>query len=209
MRRAPWPRIVAAVVALTGVVLVVVGALLATVWKPPTTSSVRVVADQGVPAVVTAPGALGLDGPSVRVEAFAARAAQPVFLGVARTADLDAWLAETPRQVLVGIDAADRAVTEKAGGSGTPGDPAASDIWVASVAGEGSAGLTWPEQDGSWSLVALADGTAAPQVVTFTWPLDPPTSLAPGVVALGVLLLVAGVVALAMLVVRDREEAQP
>jgi len=203
-----WPRLMAVGVAVVGVALVVLGVLMATVWKLPVTSSVKVLAAAGVPVVVTAPGALSLDGRSVDVVAVADSPTQPVFLGIGRSDDVDAYLNGVSQQVLTGISAAGEAVVEREEGKGTVSDPVHSDVWVASEVGSGTAQLTWPEQKGAWTLVAALDGTGSgPKQVTFTWRLAATRSMAPAVIALGALVLVVGLVALAMIVARSRQEA--
>ena len=203
-RRRLWPRLLAAGVAVAGVVLVVLGTLLDTVWKAPTVATVTVAAADGVPVVITAPGALSLEGSTVEVEA-GGQGGQPVFLGVGRTLDVNAYLGDVSRQALTGISAKGNAIVRREGSQSQASDPAHSDVWVASILGTGAAQLSWPEQKGSWTLLAATDGTGSgPRQVTFTWPLPATASAAPTVIALGALLLGVGVVAFALVVVRAR-----
>ena len=47
------------------------------------------------------------------------------------------------------------------GGTSRPGAPAAQDIWVAQTQGTDPQRLTWPVDDGDWSVVVMnADGSA-------------------------------------------------
>ncbi len=210
MRRRLGPRLLAAGVAGAGLALVVLGALLATVWKAPTTASVTVPAAAGVPVLVTAPGALSLQAKSVRVTATAGERETPVFLGVGRSGDVAAFLGDTSRQVLAGVSADGAALVKREGSQAAGSDPARSDVWVASNVGQGAAQLTWPEQPGSWVLVASTAGAGSgPAQVTFTWPLPIVSSAAPTLIAIGGVLLVIGVVAFALIIVRAREDVQP
>jgi len=72
-------------------------------------------------------------------------------------------------------------------------DPTGSDLWVAEATGDGEAELEWSRQDGRWSVLVAAVGPdAGPVTLRLTWPQVVTTPwLAPGV-AVGGLLLVAG-----------------
>jgi hypothetical protein len=168
-------------------------------------SVVSVRAVDGVPFFVTAPGALSLDGPKVLVRAAGFPEAQQVFVGVGRTRDVQEYLGDAARQVLTGITADGLPKVRQEGTEPSASDPARADIWVASIATTGPASLTWPEQPGSWTLVAATDGSApAPESVELTWRLNPPTSRWPMLVGAGAVLTVAGLVALLLLVGRPR-----
>lgn len=207
MHRRRLQMIVACSVALVGLLVLGLGVLLGTAWKAPTESVVRVGQTDGVPFVMTAPGALSLDAATVFVEAFAEES-QPVFIGVGRTRDVQAYVAEASRQVLTGIAADGAPMLRREGTQSSGSDPGQSDVWVASAVGAGSASLRWPEQEGSWTLVAATNGTTTgPSLVRFTWPLDPPASQWPFVVGVGALIFIAGVVTVLLLLARTREEA--
>lgn len=85
-------------------------------------------------------------------------------------------------------------------------DPTGSDLWVVEVAGDGSATLEWPAQDGRWSLIAVSLGESAP-TLDLSWPQTVTTPwLWPGV-ALGVLLLAIAAVLLVRILRQRREGA--
>jgi hypothetical protein len=82
---------------------------------------------------------------------------KPLFVGVARTRDVDAYLRGVSRSEVSDIDYAPFSAryTQRAG-TRTPARPAAQDIWAA----QGSDTLTWNVQKGDWSVVAMnADGS--------------------------------------------------
>ena len=87
-----WGRRFSWCLALAGLALVVVGALEATVWSkgPGVVGVLR--GNPGTPVVDTAPGVLRLAGPPVRVEVSGATG--PVFLGIARAAEAESYLAD-------------------------------------------------------------------------------------------------------------------
>ena len=101
------------------------------------------------------PGALG----KVRVNVSSANG-KPVFAGIARTRDVDAYLLGTAHETLTDIDVDPFEPTfEQAPGSGTPARPADQRFWVATS--DGSKPLDWKVQDGTWSVVVMnADGSA-------------------------------------------------
>lgn len=82
-------------------------------------------------------------------------------------------------------------------------NPAGSDLWVLEESGVGSATLTWPAQPGRWSLVAVSLGEAAP-VVEMSWPRTVTTPWLWPCVAVGSLLLLAGLALAARLWLRAR-----
>lgn len=108
-----------------------------------------------------------------------------VFVGLARTSDVDRYLAD-------GVPAV---------------APTASPIWVASASGPGAQTLTWPASSGRWSLVVMnADGSrhvAADVRVSAELPVLATASGA--VFVTGVVLLVAAAIGLVVAVPRTRQ----
>lgn len=85
----------------------------------------------------------------------------PVFVGIAREADLDRYLATTAhdelREVRIGADR----YRSREGGA-PPSAPADEDIWVASAAGAGRQTVEWEARDGNWAVAVMnADGSRA------------------------------------------------
>jgi hypothetical protein len=95
---------------------------------------------------------------TVRVRATSNDPAKPVFIGIARTTDVAAYLDQTAYS------------TVRADGSGTARDhaggpltttPDQTHIWAASTSGTGRQTLTWRTHGGDWTLVlANANGSA-------------------------------------------------
>jgi hypothetical protein len=83
---------------------------------------------------------------------------RPVFAGIARTRDVDAYLADSAHTRLTDIDVDPfRPEYRDAPGSGTPGRPGDETFWAASSE-DGT--LTWDVEDGDWSVVVMnADGS--------------------------------------------------
>jgi hypothetical protein len=86
----------------------------------------------------------------------------PVFVGVARSADVDTYLGGAARATLTDIEVDPfEASYRTSGGDRRPAAPAAQDIWAASAHGAGSQTLTWDVEDGDWSVVVMnGDGSA-------------------------------------------------
>jgi hypothetical protein len=78
---------------------------------------------------------------------------KPVFVGIARAADADAYLGNVKRAVVSGRyepgDATER------GDSAPVTPPAERKIWAASVSGAGERTLTWKLRDGHWVVVLM------------------------------------------------------
>src|SRR6185437_7261839 len=88
------------------------------------------------------------------------------------------------------------------GGRATLPDPNGVDVWVASVSAPGTASLIWPDQPGSWRLVVATDGRAPAPALVLTWPRTGGGSAVPALIAVGLMLLVGGLVSLALQVAK-------
>jgi hypothetical protein len=128
-----------------------------------------------------------------------ASSAKPVFVGIARTSAVDAYLAGAPYASAKDIDLDPFTVTYVTHrGSASPGRPASQRFWAASAVGTDKAELTWKLKSGSWSIVVMnadgspgvsADVTAGAKVAWLLW-------AGIGVAVLGGLLLAAAVATL-------------
>ena len=111
-------------------------------------------ADDGGPWVLDF---LDLD---VRLRVDGAGASDEVFVGIARTSDVERYLDGAPHSIVDEIDG--RVVRYRQ----EPGDasvtsPLDLDIWVASASGADEQEITWEARGGRWSVVVMnADGTA-------------------------------------------------
>ncbi len=124
---------------------------------------------------------------------------EELFLGVARADDVDRYLAGVAHATLtdLGGDGPSYDMTDGAAPSTAPAD---ADIWRTSTSGTGELAITWPVDEGTWTVVAMnADGSAgveADMAAGATLPaLDWVTPL---LLSLGAAGLVVGVVALAL-----------
>ena len=96
----------------------------------------------------------------VRLEATS-RTARPVFVGIARTEDVRAYLRPVAHTTVTDVDASPfRAHQRDSAGAARATPPAKRPIWVASAQGTGSQEVAWKVKDGQWSVVVMnADGT--------------------------------------------------
>ena len=85
----------------------------------------------------------------------------PVFVGIARTSDVDDYLRGVDHAVVTDFDSAPfRADYREQPGRAVPAPPARQRIWDAAAHGAGKQTLTWDVRDGDWSVVVMnADGT--------------------------------------------------
>ncbi len=96
----------------------------------------------------------------VRLRAQGAGATDEVFIGIARTPDVEAYLDGAPYSVIEELDGR-RVEYRRELGVSTVDAPSELDIWVASAEGPGEQELTWEARGGRWSLVMMnADGSA-------------------------------------------------
>jgi hypothetical protein len=198
LRRWPIPKLAAATVALVGGLLVAAGGLQATVFAPSSVSQATLLSPRQS-VITTAVGLLGLEGPRVQVDATD-RSRRPVFIGIGRATDVDAYLAKVDRLEVTGQDGEGGLLTKRVGTEPSLPDPAGVDIWVVSVRGTGTANLAWPDAPGQWRILVATDGSArAPDSLKLTWSGREVQNIAPALIAIGLVLLVGGLITLVML----------
>jgi hypothetical protein len=98
-----------------------------------------------------------------KVEATAADGSM-IFVGVARSADLAGYLGGVRQARVTDLDSADGGWDPEyvVSGQDAPAvPPAQADVWAAQASGTGTVSVTWPVEDGDWTVVVMnADGTA-------------------------------------------------
>lgn len=81
---------------------------------------------------------------------------KPVFVGIARTDDVDAYLRQSPYAELTDVDYSPfHADYRDHAGDTRPAAPADQGIWVASTHGPGTQTLNWDVEGGEWSVVVM------------------------------------------------------
>jgi hypothetical protein len=87
---------------------------------------------------------------------------KPVFVGIARTSDVNDYLAGVSHTTLTDVSTSPfEADYDDHAGDRRPVAPADSQIWTASEQGSGKQTLNWEIHDGDWSVVVMnADGSA-------------------------------------------------
>ncbi|MFI7589604.1 hypothetical protein ACIB24_21260 [Spongisporangium articulatum] len=204
-RRRPGPILAALAVVLIGFGVVVLGGLRATTLAPPPSVTAKLSNSSQVPVITSAVGLLGLDGPRARITVRAAAATDTVFLGIGRASDVEAYLGEGSRLEMVGRNEQNQLLTRRHGDRARLTDPDDADVWAVKVRVKGAATLAWPQTEGQWVVVTASDGTKpAPADVTITWSGREAETVAPVLIAVGVLLMVAGGVTLVMLSSRSQ-----
>jgi hypothetical protein len=131
-------------------------------------------------------------------------AGKPVFVGIAPTRDVDAYLRGTAHATVTDVDYGtfdSFHASYRTHGGARPAPPAQQRFWAASASGPGSRTLDWKARDGKWSVVvmnadgssrvdtAVKAGTDAPWLTAAAW-----TSIGAGalIAAIAAALLVAG-----------------
>jgi len=86
---------------------------------------------------------------------------KPVFVGVARTADVSRYLGGTSHELVTDLEYEPfRADYHRLAGDGRLAAPTTRTFWAASAHGAGRQTLTWDVDDGAWSIVVMnADGS--------------------------------------------------
>jgi hypothetical protein len=77
----------------------------------------------------------------------------PIFVGIARTADVAAYLSGVEHATVT--DLADGPAYKDSGSSAPATAPTASDIWSVQTTGTGTQEIVWPVENGDWTLVVM------------------------------------------------------
>jgi hypothetical protein len=87
--------------------------------------------------------------------------AKPLFVGIARSEDVDRYLAHVEHDELRDSDSDVSGIDYRRLGAGPPTAlPATQSIWRAHTTGTGTQTITWPVEKGHWSAVVMnADGS--------------------------------------------------
>jgi hypothetical protein len=121
-------------------------------------SSSYAIASESLDVDGDVPGWFGDRFATARIEATST---QPVFIGIARTSDVERYLAGAQYDEITDIDADPFSVTyRRVEGSAQPAPPTEQDFWSVEASGSGTQTITWPLEEGEWSAVAMnADGS--------------------------------------------------
>lgn len=97
----------------------------------------------------------------LRITATSTNAAKPLFIGIARTKDVDAYLARVEHEELRDIKFDPFSIDYRRLGTGAPTAlPTTRSIWRAHATGTGPQTISWPVEKGHWSAVVMnADGS--------------------------------------------------
>jgi hypothetical protein len=145
---------------------------------------------QDWPTWLVEPGDLG----RVRISARNADG-KPIFVGIARERDVDAYLATVGHDEVTSVDYEPfEADYSRTAGGAPKTAPARARIWAASATGRGAQTVTWNPSEGSWAAVVMnadgsrgvhADVSVGAKVSHLGW-------IAVGLIAGGALLLIGG-----------------
>jgi hypothetical protein len=111
--------------------------------------------DTDVPGWIDGGTALG----HIRVKATS-RDGKPIFVGIAPTKDVDAYLQGTGHATVTDVDYAPFRATYRTHGGDRPAPPVAQRFWTTSANGDGTQSVEWKVRSGNWSVVVMnADGS--------------------------------------------------
>ena len=105
--------------------------------------------------------ALGDRFASVRISATNADDAKPLFIGIARTVDVNRYLTGVEHDQVANVQTDPFTVDYDRTRGGSPADPpAANRSWRTQASGTGTQTIVWPVEEGHWSALAMnSDGS--------------------------------------------------
>ena len=121
---------------------------------------------------------------------------KPVFVGVGRKRDVDAYLANVSRSQIRNLEYGSfRIDYTKRAGTASPARPGSRPIWAASTSGTGEQQLNWRLRSGQWRVVLMnADGSSGVSAdVKVGGTINHVVPVALGVTGGGLLILLLGV----------------
>ncbi len=135
----------------------------------------------------------------------------PVFVGVAPTADVQRYLGGVSHTTVTGFQNGSLTYRSSLGSGAPQAVPGARPFWLAHVTGSGRQTLTWPAQNGRWSVVLMnADGTAAVSArVAVGATLPSLGGVVTGLLVSGTLLLLLAVLLIVLALVTGRRPVAP
>jgi hypothetical protein len=148
------------------------------------------------PVVVTSAGMTQLAGATLRIRASSGSASAPVFIGVGRADDVDAYLGDAARAEVTSLDRSGVLGVRARSGRAEVPEPSGADVWAAESRNLGVAELAWPRTAGPWRVVVATDGRTPPSAVEFTWSGTAGSSPAPALIAIGAVLIAVGLAGL-------------
>ena len=97
--------------------------------------------------------------PDIRLEARGARSTDEVFIGIAATDDIEAYLDDVAFDEITSFDDREPVYAPRPG-HGAVDAPTGQTFWVAEASGPGVQQLDWEARNGNWSVVVMnADGS--------------------------------------------------
>jgi len=222
-------RIIAIVLIVLGLSMVGTGIASATIWKPSSTVTVPLPEQPQVNYVISDPGVLTIVNPTVKIRAVA-QGDTPVYLGIGRTDDVEAWVAPSDHGRITGLsnwdaltyevvdaevdDSQDEEDEDAEEGDDVEEDanPADSDMWVDEVTGKGEVTYTWEEVPGQWSIIFATDGSEPAPMVEFTWEREVPTPALIPLVIIGAITTIIGIIMLVLALragIKPRDDHDP
>jgi hypothetical protein len=140
-------------------------------------------------------GALETRLARLRITATSTDAARPLFVGIAGTKDVDAYLGDVEHDELRDIEFDPFSIDYRRLGTGAPAArPDTRGIWRAHATGTGTQTIIWPVEKGHWSAVVMnADGSRRVSVdAQLTARVSGVRWIVATLIGLGVLSLVGG-----------------
>jgi hypothetical protein len=121
-------------------------------------SSSYAISSESVDVDGDVPGWFGDRFATARIQATSA---QPVFIGIAPTSDVERYLAGIQHDQITDFDADPFSATyRRVEGSAQPAPPTEQGFWRVEASGSGTQTITWPLEEGEWSAVVMnADGS--------------------------------------------------
>ncbi len=130
-------------------------------------------------------------GQHVTLDVSLQRSDRPMFLGIAPSADVDAYLRDVPIDVIEQLDQPGAARTSSVTGDAQPSAPASQPFWVTTATGDAPS-ISWMAQPGEWTLVVMAAQPHRTIDVTATGSVTLPILGPLGFVVLGIAIAVLG-----------------
>lgn len=174
-----------------GLIAIVVGIVLGTVFKASDRVTATLPGAPQAPVVVVDPGVLPLVDDAADISVTAAEG-EPIFAALASPADIEAWVQDGAVQHITGLKDWSTLALSEVTGDGEAANPTTAELFKDVRTGEGNLQWSVNDKDHSYALMVATDGTKPAPQVSLSWHKEPQQSLMWPLVSVGTFTFLLG-----------------
>ncbi len=174
-----------------GLIAIVAGIVLGTVFKASDRVTATLPAAPQAPVVVIDPGVVPLVDDAADISVTAGDG-EPIFAALASPADIEAWVQGGAVQHITGLKDWSTLAISEVTGDGQAANPTTAELFKDVRTGEGNLQWSVNDKDHSYALLLATDGTKPAPNVSLSWHREPQQSLMWPLVSVGAFTFLLG-----------------